>query len=120
MNSFNETFVSVESAFCTHLWERLDIFGMPICNCCFSCTGKGAIRLADAVLRAVEEPVEFKFLYDVKVSPIITVQDSLNFCALVSVQTYRHKNIRSGVSVKMVRGTGDSTTPHKMLGVALG
>ena len=30
-------------------------------------TGKGAVRLADAVLRAVEQPVEFKFLYDVKV-----------------------------------------------------
>ena len=34
--------------------------------------GKGAVRLADAVLRAVEEPVEFKFLYDVKVS-VMTV-----------------------------------------------
>lgn len=34
------------------------------------CTGKGAIPLADAVLRAVEEPVEFKFLYDLKVSGI--------------------------------------------------
>lgn len=34
------------------------------------CTGKGAIRLADSVLRAVEEPVEFKFLYDLKVSGI--------------------------------------------------
>ena len=30
-------------------------------------TGKGAVRLADAVLRAVEQPVEFKFLYDVEV-----------------------------------------------------
>ena len=26
------------------------------------------MRLADAVLKAVEEPVDFKFLYDVKVS----------------------------------------------------
>ena len=31
---------------------------------------EGAVRLADAVLRAVEEPVEFKFLYDLKVSGI--------------------------------------------------
>lgn len=31
-------------------------------------SGKGAVRLADAVLKAVEEPVDFKFLYDVKVS----------------------------------------------------
>ena len=30
--------------------------------------GKGAVNLADAVLKAVEEPVDFKFLYDVKVS----------------------------------------------------
>ena len=30
-------------------------------------TGKGAVGLADAVLRAVEQPVEFKFLYDVEV-----------------------------------------------------
>ena len=34
-------------------------------NCISS--GKGAVRLADAVLKAVEEPVDFKFLYDVKV-----------------------------------------------------
>ena len=31
-------------------------------------SGKGAMRLAEAVLKAVEEPVDFKFLYDVKVS----------------------------------------------------
>jgi len=31
-------------------------------------SGKGAVNLADVVLKAVEEPVDFKFLYDVKVS----------------------------------------------------
>ena len=42
--------------------------------------GKGAVRLADAVLRAVEELVEFKFLYDLKVSGI-----PLFICLLTSV-----------------------------------
>ncbi len=35
------------------------------------------MRLAEAVLKAVEEPVDFKFLYDVKVSarfiPVVTL-----------------------------------------------
>ena len=34
----------------------------------YTLSGKGAMRLAEAVLKAVEEPVDFKFLYDVKVS----------------------------------------------------
>ena len=44
-------------------------------NCVLLYSGTGAVRLADAVLRAVEEPVEFKFLYDVKVSYV----GSLNY-----------------------------------------
>ncbi|XP_073231403.1 C-1-tetrahydrofolate synthase, cytoplasmic-like [Porites lutea] len=39
--------------------------------------GKGAVRLADAVLRAVEEPVEFKFLYDLK----LPIEDKMRIIA---------------------------------------
>lgn len=39
--------------------------------------GKGAVRLADAVLRAVEKPVEFKFLYDVK----LPIEDKMRIIA---------------------------------------
>ena len=40
------------------------------------------MRLADAVLRAVEEPVEFKFLYDVKVSAKLVLILIFEFKAL--------------------------------------
>jgi len=43
-----------------------DLWCLTKVNCGYS--GKGAVNLADAVLKAVEEPVDFKFLYDVKVS----------------------------------------------------
>lgn len=39
--------------------------------------GKGAVRLADAVLRAVEQPVEFKFLYDVE----LPIEDKMRIIA---------------------------------------
>ena len=33
------------------------------------CSGAGAEKLAEAVIRATEQPVEFKFLYDLQVKP---------------------------------------------------
>ncbi|KAK2551071.1 C-1-tetrahydrofolate synthase [Acropora cervicornis] len=39
--------------------------------------GKGAVGLADAVLRAVEQPVEFKFLYDVE----LPIEDKMRIIA---------------------------------------
>lgn len=39
--------------------------------------GKGAVCLADAVLRAVKEPVDFKFLYDVK----LPIEDKMRIIA---------------------------------------
>ena len=40
---------------------------LNVSTCHFPLTGAGAAKLAEAVLKAVEQPVNFKFLYDLEV-----------------------------------------------------
>ena len=47
----------------------------------YSCyfVGAGAVKLAEVVLKAAEQPVEFKFLYDLKVCIVLPVSLYFDF-----------------------------------------